>query len=184
MPQRGVHHGVDAATLAFSLRFGQNPAFHAIELAWRTVCRRAGEPLLDTTHTLDVPASTDGVRLAEEALDDFSTAHGLTRNDTWPFHVALEEVLWSIVQFEDAGDHAGRVQVELLLEGEALEMTFVFETEAFNPLEAGRADEGPGAGEAESGGLGIEIVRRLMDTIDFNRVDRLNRLVLRRRLGL
>lgn len=139
---------------------------------------------MSTTQTLDVPASTEGLRLAEEGLDEFSAAHGLTRNDTWPFHVAIDEVLSNIVKYGHPDDD-GRVQIQLLLEAEALEMVIVDEAEAFNPLEAERPDTSLGAEDREVGGLGIEIVRRLMDTIEYERVgDRQNRLMLRRRLGL
>lgn len=139
---------------------------------------------MDTTQTLDVPASAEGLRLAEEGLDEFSAAHGLTRNDTWPFHVAIDEILSNIVKYgHPAGE--GRVQIQLLLEAEALEMVIVDEAEAFNPLEAERPDTTLGIQEREVGGLGIEIVRRLMDSIEYERLeDRRNRLMLRRRLGL
>jgi anti-sigma regulatory factor (Ser/Thr protein kinase) len=55
----------------------------------------------------------------------------------------------------------------------------------FNPLAVERPDTALAAEDRQIGGLGIEIVRRLMDSIEYQRVeDRLNRLTLRRRLGL
>jgi len=55
----------------------------------------------------------------------------------------------------------------------------------FNSLEAGAPDTGLPLDERPIGGLGVEIVRRLMDTIAYARQDDgHNRLTIRRRLGL
>ena len=142
---------------------------------------------MDTSHTLVVSATPEGLREAERGFDEFSATHGLTRNDTWPFHVALDEILSNIVKYGHPGRPGeGRVEVHLDLEdSEALEMVILDDSDPFNPLEAEAPDTSLGAEERDIGGLGIEIVRRLMDTIEYERVeDRLNRLTLRRRLGL
>jgi anti-sigma regulatory factor (Ser/Thr protein kinase) len=142
---------------------------------------------MDTLHTIVVPATTEGLRAAEREFDDFSAAHGLTRNDTWPFHVALDEILSNIVKYGRSGREGdGRVEIRLdLHDTVALEMVIVDDSDPFNPLEAEAPDTTLGVEEREIGGLGIEIVRRLMDTIEYDRVDdRHNRLTLRRRLGL
>lgn len=140
---------------------------------------------MDTFHTIIVPATPAGLREAERGLDEFSAAHGLTRNDTWPFHVALDEILSNIVKYGRPGP-GGRIEVSLdLLENEALEMVILDDSDAFNPLEAEAPDTSLGVEDREIGGLGIEIVRRLMSVIEYERVDeRQNRLTLRRRLGL
>lgn len=141
---------------------------------------------MDTARSLVVPATADGLVQAEAGLDEFSSAHGLTRNDTWPFHVAIDEILSNIVKYGLSGEGAeGRVEIRLRLEPEALEMVLLDDAAPFNPLEAARPDTALAAEEREIGGLGIEIVRRLMDTIEYERVEnRHNRLLLRRRLGL
>ena len=141
---------------------------------------------MDTSHTLVVPASTDGLRQVEHGLDEFSAAHGLTRNDTWPFHVAIDEILSNIVKYgltdEDTG---GQVEIQLVLQADSVEMVILDDAAPFNPLDVARPDTGLAAEDREIGGLGIEIVRRLMDSIEYERLhDRQNRLTLRRRLGL
>ena len=141
---------------------------------------------MDTSQTLLVPATLEGQRQADEGLDAFSAAHGLTRNDTWPFHVAIDEILSNIIRYGYPEASAEtRVEISLRLEAESLEVVILDAAAAFNPLEADRPDTTLVAADRELGGLGIEIVRRLMDSIEYERVDdRQNRLTLRRRLGL
>jgi anti-sigma regulatory factor (Ser/Thr protein kinase) len=141
---------------------------------------------MDTFQTLVVAGTTEGLREAEQGFDEFSTAHGLTRNDTWPFHVALDEILSNLVKYGYAGRRGlGRIEIVLHLEAEALEMVILDDAPPFNPLEAARPDTSLDLEQRPVGGLGIEIVRRLMDLTEYRRVDDgRNRLTLRRRLGL
>jgi anti-sigma regulatory factor (Ser/Thr protein kinase) len=141
---------------------------------------------MDTVQTLDVPGTPDGLREAERAFDEFASGHGLTNNDTWPFHVALDEILSNIVKYGFSGQEAtGRIEIELRLETDALEMVILDDAPPFDPLEAARPDAGLALEERPIGGLGIEIVRRLMDVVEYQREDSgHNRLTLRRRLGL
>lgn len=141
---------------------------------------------MDTSHTLVVPATADGLRQAEAGLDEFSAAHGLTRNDTWPFHVAIDEILSNIVKYGLADEGTrGQVEIQLALAGDSVEMVILDDAAAFNPLDVPRPDTDLPARDREIGGLGIEIVRRLMDSIEYDRLhDRQNRLTLRRRLGI
>jgi len=136
--------------------------------------------------TLVVPGTPLGLEQAEKGLDDFSATHSLTRNDTWPFHVALDEILSNVVKYgwrEREGK--GRIEIQLALEGGALEMVVLDDAAPFNPLEAQAPDTSLPVEERPVGGLGIEIVRRLMDSIDYARLDDgNNRLTMRRRLGL
>ena len=105
-----------------------------------------GSEVMDTSQTFVVSATTDGLREAEGGLDEFSAAHGLTRNDTWPFHVAIDEILSNIVKYgRPAGEGEGRVEIRLELQtAEALEMVILDDAAPFNPLEAEAARHRPG----------------------------------------
>jgi serine/threonine-protein kinase RsbW len=141
---------------------------------------------MDTFQTLVVPGTTEGLRAAEQGFDEFSTAHGLTRNDTWPFHVALDEILSNLVKHGFSSQrNPGRIEIELRLEAKTFEMVILDDAPPFNPLEVVGPDTSLDLEERPVGGLGIEIVRRLMDVTEYQRVDDgRNRLTLRRRLGL
>jgi serine/threonine-protein kinase RsbW len=54
---------------------------------------------------------------------------------------------------------------------------------AFNPLEARTPDTRSPLEERVPGGLGIALVRQLMDVMEYSRVGDRNRLILRRRVN-
>ena len=141
---------------------------------------------MEEVRTLVIPGTTDGLRQAEQGLDDFSAAFGLTRNDTWPFHVALDEILSNVVKYGYRGrDRGGQIEIQLHLRDKELELVVLDDAPPFNPLEVAPPDTDLPLEERPVGGLGIEIVRRLMDVIVYERAnDGHNRLTMRRRLGL
>ena len=139
------------------------------------------------TRRLNVPGTDEGIRSALDALEALSAAHGLSKALTWPVEVSLDEVLANVVRhgLEGRGD-AATVQVELALEMDALppvcELVVTDDGPEFDPLSAAEPDTSAGVEDRAIGGLGIALVRKLMDEAEYERRDGKNRLRLRRRL--
>jgi anti-sigma regulatory factor (Ser/Thr protein kinase) len=139
---------------------------------------------MDARRNLDVPGSPEGIRRAATELQAFFADHRLDRGMTWPFQVALDEVLSNIVQHGLAGaGQAARIEIELRLGEQELELSVVDDAPPFDPLRAEPPDTGSGPEQRPLGGLGIMLVRRLMDAVEYRRQDGRNRLSMRRRLG-
>jgi serine/threonine-protein kinase RsbW len=135
---------------------------------------------------LSVPASDEGVREALDALSALLAESGLSKAVTWPVEVSLDEVLANVVGHGLAGREDARVEVFVSLDasGEppACEVVVVDDGPAFDPLSAAEPDVALGVEERPIGGLGIALVRRLMDEVGYERRGGTNRLRLRRRL--
>jgi anti-sigma regulatory factor (Ser/Thr protein kinase) len=101
--------------------------------------------------------------------------------------VSLDEVLANVVRhgLEGRGE-AATVEVELRLdvgvEPPVCEMMLTDDGPAFDPLSVPEPDRSLGVEERPVGGLGISLVRRLMDVVEYERRDGKNRLRLRRTL--
>ncbi len=137
---------------------------------------------MDATSLL-VPASEEGLRAARAGLEAFGVSAGLAPGSTWPFQLALDELLSNIVRHggrEAAGPP--RVELSLRLVGPSLEMVVVDDAAPFNPLERPPPDVSRPLEAREPGGLGIALVRNLMDVVEYERTTDRNRLVLRRRV--
>jgi anti-sigma regulatory factor (Ser/Thr protein kinase) len=93
--------------------------------------------------------------------------------------VAVDEVFSNIAKYSSARE----VRVECGTEGEMAVMRFSDDGRAFDPLEREAPPTDLPLEEREAGGLGILIVRRLMDGVEFARAGGRNVLTLRKRIG-
>lgn len=138
---------------------------------------------METCETVVIPNTAGGVRAAAQGLERFSSARGLPAAAVWPVQVALDEVLSNTVRHGYAESNPER-QIEIVfdLRGGVLEVTVVDDAAPFNPLEAAPPSlDGP-LEERSPGGLGIHLVRKLMDEVRYERAHERNRLVLHKRL--
>jgi serine/threonine-protein kinase RsbW len=139
------------------------------------------------TRCLSVPGTSQGVQAALDALASLTSDHGISKAVSWPVEVSLDEVMANVVEHALVGrGDAASVDVELRLdlrvEPPVCEMMVVDDGPAFDPLSAAEPDPALGIDERPIGGLGLALVRRLMDEVEYERRDGRNRLRLRRRL--
>ena len=138
------------------------------------------------TRRLSVPATDEGIRAALDALEGLWADRGVSRAVTWPVEVSLDEVLANVVRhgLRGRGDSA-RVELELRLDpGDppCCELRLEDDGPEFDPLAAAAPDTSLGVDERPIGGLGIELVKRLMDEVHYERKGDRNSLRLVRRL--
>ena len=138
------------------------------------------------TRRLSVPATDEGIKAALDALESLWAAQGVSRAATWPVEVSLDEVLANVVRHGllGRGDSA-RVELELRLDpGDPPRCEVRVEDDGpeFDPLGAAAPDTSLGVEERPIGGLGVELVKRLMDEVHYERRDGRNHLRFVRRL--
>jgi len=138
------------------------------------------------TRRLSVPATDQGIKAALDALEGLWAAQGVSRAVTWPMEVSLDEVLANVVRHGLAGRGAeAQVELELQLDPgnpPRCEVRIADDGPEFDPLRTEAPDTSLGVDERPIGGLGIELVRRLMDEVHYERKDGRNRLRLVRHL--
>lgn len=133
---------------------------------------------MHATHTLSVPGTLPGVRLAILAFERFGRAHGISEGATWRFPLALDEILSNIVRHGLAGRPA-TIDLTFSLDSEYVAVEIVDEAEAFNPLLAPAPDTSSSLEDRQPGGLGIALVRQLMDDTQYERRDDRNCFTMR-----
>jgi serine/threonine-protein kinase RsbW len=133
-----------------------------------------------------VPGTDQGIAAALDALAESFAAHGLSKAVTWPVEVALDEVLANVVRHGLEGREGGSVEVELTVdtgvEPPLCRVVVADDGPEFDPLSAAEPDTTLGVEDRPIGGLGISLVRRLMDEVAYERRDGRNRLRFARRL--
>ena len=137
------------------------------------------------TRRLSVPATDEGIRAALDALERLWAEQGVSRAVTWPVEVSLDEVLANVVRHGLEWRDGAKLELELRLEpGDPPRCEVRVEDDGpeFDPLLAAAPDTSLGVDERPIGGLGIELVKRLMDEVHYERRDGRNLLRLARRL--
>jgi anti-sigma regulatory factor (Ser/Thr protein kinase) len=119
-------------------------------------------------------------RLAEH-VESFGNAHHLPADDIHDVNLVLDEIVINIIKhgYDDDREHEIHVRLEI----EAGEVTITVEDDGrpFNPLDAPAPNLDLPIEERPIGGLGIHIVRSLVDRIEYERAEGRNRLTLRKR---
>ena len=111
-----------------------------------------------------------------EALEAHLDACGVPASAIAPVMIAADELISNTL---DHGAHGGdppTVEVSASLTDGRISMQLIDNGIAFNPLERAIPDTGLAVEDRAIGGLGIHLVRTLMDTVAYDRVDGLNRL--------
>lgn len=99
-----------------------------------------------------------------------------------PINLALEEAVTNVMLYAYPGRTDGKVFVECVqcngVKGEQLIFTISDSGVPFDPTQAPEVDTSLSAEERAIGGLGIHLVRQLMDEITYERIDNMNVLTL------
>jgi serine/threonine-protein kinase RsbW len=115
-------------------------------------------------------------------LTQFWAEHRLSPEMEGEVCLALEEIVVNIMRYghPEGGKH--EILVRLSFEGGLVTVAVEDDGVPFNPLEATEPDLNRPLEERSIGGLGIHLVRNLMDGVDYRREGGRNCLVLRKRV--
>ncbi len=116
-------------------------------------------------------------RLAD-TVEAFGEAHGLSAKLRFQVRLVLDELITNIINYGygDDGDHV--ISVAMGQEGGRLRFVIEDDARAFDPLTAGAPDLVSEPESRQIGGLGIHLVRTIMDRVAYERVNGANRLIL------
>jgi serine/threonine-protein kinase RsbW len=121
------------------------------------------------------PAVLEPARLA---VLDFLAPLSLTAKVVYAIELVLEETLMNVVWHAYA-DHAPHTaQLTVSLEADAVVMVFEDEGIAFDPTQAPEAAAPTSLRDAQPGGLGLKLVRRMARSVGYQRLDGRNRLTI------
>ena len=97
-------------------------------------------------------------------------------------NLAMEEAVVNVMSYAYPVDTVGNVTITAESDGEGLQFTIIDSGTPFDPTAKEEVDTTLSAEERPIGGLGIHLVRQLMDSINYERIDGKNVLTLRKKL--
>lgn len=134
----------------------------------------------DLVVTLE-PKTSECTRLAEK-VDAFSEQHRLSPEVAYAIQLSLEEIVVNTMSYGCCKERSHTIQVRLRKTDEAVEVEVEDDASAFNPLEAALPGPIQGQMPEKEGGLGIYLVRKLMDDLKYRRTEKGNLLLMVKKL--
>jgi anti-sigma regulatory factor (Ser/Thr protein kinase) len=115
-----------------------------------------------------------------ERMEGVGQSLGLSRRCLFEVNLALDELFTNIISygFQDQSEHL--IRVHLSADGDVLTVVIEDDGVAFNPLERIPPDLPCTIDECKVGGLGIHLVRNLMDAVAYERRGGTNVLTLKK----
>ena len=118
-----------------------------------------------------VPSVNDFVKSVGDELK-------LSKNDSQNLKLAIEEAVVNVINYAYPTGEKGDINIEAPATVTSLKFKIIDTGVAFAPTDAPDVDTSLTAEERQIGGLGIFLVRQLMDTINYERIEGKNVLTL------
>jgi sigma-B regulation protein RsbU (phosphoserine phosphatase) len=129
-----------------------------------------------------LPNDTQEVPKLTAFVDEVCEAVGFSADETSQVKVAIEEAVVNVMNYAYPPGTRGDVTIEAASNDVRLKFTIIDSGKPFDPTVQAGVDTTLPANERPIGGLGIHIVRQIMDSINYERMGNLNVLTLRKKL--
>jgi sigma-B regulation protein RsbU (phosphoserine phosphatase) len=126
----------------------------------------------------DVSQVTELNQFVQSVTEELQLDKALSRR----IKLAVEEVAVNIMNYAYVADAKGQVKVEAMANDQRLRFILTDSGRAFDPTAVSRADTTLSVEDRPIGGLGILLVRNLMDSINYERIDGQNILKIEKKI--
>ena len=133
------------------------------------------------TTDLTIRDDLSGLAVLRDNLDRIGTELGVPYKPLVQLQVALDEIASNVIKYgwPDTGNHELRVRITGY--HDRVEVEIVDDGQEFDPRLAPGLEAPPAGRTRIPGGVGIHIVRQLVDRLDYERIEGRNRTVMTKR---
>ena len=132
--------------------------------------------------TLDLPNDISTIPQLNAFVDEVCETVGLDMATTMSMNLALEEAVVNVMSYAYPQGIIGNVKIEAKANEKRLKFTLSDTGTPFDPTKKEDADISLSVEERPIGGLGIYLVRQIMDSVNYERIGGKNVLTLRKSL--
>ena len=119
--------------------------------------------------------------LLNQTLMEFGRHHGLAPTVVHDLNLALEEILTNIISYGYTDSQEHEIRVRLSMRPGEVKVEVEDDGQSFNPLAAPEPHTAKALEERTIGGLGIHLVRTLMNGLEYKRQADRNILTIRKK---
>lgn len=113
-----------------------------------------------------------------DAVERFGEANGFSPRTIYQIRLVLDELLTNVISYGYRDQRKHEIGVAMRLADGLLTIRLEDDATAFNPVEAGKPDLECPVEERRIGGLGIHLVKKIMDQVEYERKEGKNLLML------
>ena len=136
-------------------------------------------------YSLRVPGQFAKIRDVCRFVRDGAAAAGFGEDELFRLELACDEACTNVIEHAYGGEDQGDLTVQFQVRGDQFEITIADSGQPFAPEQVKKPDIPQSADEAEKlkvGGLGLHIIRQVMDSIEYTFTPGHNALVMRKQL--
>jgi serine/threonine-protein kinase RsbW len=139
---------------------------------------------IERKFTLHVPSSTENLALIREFVTAVGTQAGFTDDEVARLELAVDEACTNVIEHAYGHDITKEVVVRAIFDNEELRIDVVDTGRGFNPLTLPQLSLEQLVAERRSGGLGMQVIRRIMDQVSYEMIPgQKNELHMVKRIG-
>jgi serine/threonine-protein kinase RsbW len=132
--------------------------------------------------TIRLPADLKEIERLNRIVRQFGDLHEVPGRTLYAFNLALDEIVTNIVLHGFADPAGQEVEARLVARDGGLTAEVEDSGRAFNPMDAPLPDLSAPLDERALGGLGVHLIRSLMDKVEYRREGTKNVLTIRKRI--
>lgn len=133
-----------------------------------------------TKYSFKLKSKLSELKALFQHIDSFGQVSGLSESLMSEINICLDELFTNIVLYGLEDDLEHFIMFNIKLDGNAITVNISDDGIPFNPLTKKDSELATDISKAQIGGLGIHIVKKLMDDIWYERKQGKNRLTLKK----
>ncbi len=127
-------------------------------------------------HSISVEASTSQLATVRDFVAEHAESLGLSEKEIGNIRLAVDEAYTNIIKHAYKNIPSKPVKIELGSDSSQLWISIKDEGESFDPASYSEPDLKQRIKNKQRGGMGVYLIRKLMDNVDYNRIGKTNEI--------
>ena len=124
-------------------------------------------PSFERTFSMNVPSSTENLALIRDFVSGIGAQVGFDENEAARLSLAVDEACANVIEHAYQLESTHEVTVRVVVDDEAIKFEIVDTGRGFDPSQAGELQVEELIRQRKSGGLGLRLIRTIMDDVQY-----------------